>query len=358
MKKVFYSLIFLLLTALLLAYPRECLQFALNGLNLWFQKMVPTLFPFMILSGMMIRMNLTDKLMMVFNPFLKPLFCLRPAPLYAIAAGFLCGFPMGARIVADLYERRQITKNEANYLLSFVNNIGPVYFISFALLLLNLTPSTVLLFGMYGIPLCYGLFLRYTFYRDKKASKLASKRIASNSPEMVYDGRSNFLYRKKILPGSRKKRLSNVDSERIVSNFSIKASHGSRNNGNSEKPGSIGLLKALDESISASIEGITKLGGYMIFFNLLNIIPYQFLNNGMTQGLLAGILEITGGLKMLGNQTPFISLTLLVFGGFSCLAQTYSCIAKTDLSIRNYFIHKIILTALAFGYYSWYFLKV
>ncbi|MCL2051758.1 MAG: hypothetical protein FWG91_08540 [Lachnospiraceae bacterium] len=317
MKKIIYSFIFLALTVLLLVFPRESFYLALSGLNLWFQKMVPTLFPFMILSGMMIRLNLTEKFMVLFNPILKPLFRLRLAPLYAIAAGFLCGFPMGARIVADLYGHQKISKNEAQYLLSFVNNIGPIYFLSFALPLINLDSSPALspklspafsptilsptlllptiLFGMYGIPLCYGLFLRYAVYRNKITPVIYT-------PE--------------------------------------------------RKTASMGFLKALDDSITAGIEGITKLGGYMIFFNMLNIIPHRFINNGLAQGFLSGMLEISGGLKALGSKIPLLSLTLLVFGGFSCLAQTYSCIAKTDLSIKSYFIHKIILTLLALGYYA------
>lgn len=59
----FYRLLFtvlaLYLIFLLLRYPALSLEYASTGLNLWFTKMVPTLLPFMILSGIMIRMNLT-----------------------------------------------------------------------------------------------------------------------------------------------------------------------------------------------------------------------------------------------------------------------------------------------------------
>ena len=294
MIKTLYSALFLTLTALLLLYPQDSLGFALNGLNLWFQKMVPTLLPFMILSGMMIRMNLTGRLMLLFKPILKPLFRLNTPSLYAIAVGFLCGFPMGARVTADLYERKQISKHEATYLLAFINNIGPIYFISFALPLLNMPLDFRLLFGMYGIPLCYGLVLRFTVYR------------------------------------------------RLLSSPSAHLS-------TPTKPA--GLLKALDDSIASGLEGITKLGGYMIFFNLLNIIPYLLADGKIIAGTTSGILEITGGLKALADNMPVISLTLLTLGGLSCLAQTYSCIAKTDLSLRSYLLHKIVLTILAGGHY-------
>jgi hypothetical protein len=158
----------------------------------------------------------------------------------------------------------------------------------------QLPVSAKLLFGMYGIPLCYGLFLRHTYYRRKISLDINT-----------------------MLP--------------IL------------------KPAS--LMKALDDSVISGLEGITKLGGYMVFFNLLNIMPYLFLNGTIAAGIISGMLEITGGLKTLGNNLPFVSLTLVTFGGLSCFAQTYSCIAKTDLSLRSYICHKIILTVLAGAYY-------
>jgi sporulation integral membrane protein YlbJ len=296
MKKIIYAVSILMISALLLIYPQESLHFSLDGLNLWFQRMLPTLLPVMILSGVMVRMNLIDRLMLLAKPILKPIFRLKSASLYVIVVGFLCGFPMGARVTADLYERRRITKDEATYLLAFVNNIGPIFFLSFALPTIGLPASAHLIFGMYGIPLCYGLILRNTVYRQK------------------------------------------IKSDADITSGLHESS----------------LAKALDDSITSGIEGITKLGGYMIFFNLLNIIPFLLLDGTIALGISSGILEITGGLGTLGRNLPLVSLTLLTFGGFSCLAQTFSCLAKTDLSLRSYIKHKLILTILAGGYYAIY----
>ncbi len=273
---------FLILTTFLLRYPVLCLNYALTGLNLWFQKMVPTLLPFMVLSGIMIRMNLTEKLF--------------PSPmLYAVAVGFLCGFPMGARVVADLYSRHKITKTQASYLLAFCNNIGPIYFTGFVLTTLSLHETVPYLFGMYGLPLLYGLLLRHTLYRHQ---------LSASSLTAVAD-----------VPPS-------------------------------------GLLEALDDSITAGMEGITKLGGYMIFFNLLNIVPMMLLGESHLSGLFNCFLEITSGIQVMGNSNPGAVLVLLSFGGLSCLAQTNSCIRHTDLSMKAYLLHKLVLTALALLYYG------
>lgn len=283
-----------ILTILILVFPSRCITYACNGLNLWFQKMIPALFPFMVLSGIMIRMNLTETFVKVLRPVLSPVFKVSANCLYVIVVGFLCGFPMGAHVTAQMYERRQITRGEAGFLLSFCNNIGPVYFLSFALPTLGMTgPPFLFLFGMYGIPLSYGIFLRYTVYAQKL-------------PTNVCD-------------------LS--------------------------KESSVPFLQALDESVMSSLTGITRLGGYMIVFNLLNILPSLLIQDSAMQSVFSCLLEITGGLQVLGNRLPLAGLCLTSFGGLSCLAQTYGMIKDTDLSLRNYTLHRLVLTAVSVIYY-------
>ena len=118
---------------------------------------------------------------------------------------------------------------------------------------------------------------------------------------------------------------------------------------------SCSLLQALDESVYTSLSGIAKLGGYMIFFNLLFILPVLgarllALSPSKTGGIGA-LLEITGGIGILGDRAPYLVLCILPFGGLSCIAQTYSMIRDTDLSIGEYVMHKMILTAVTVFYY-------
>ncbi len=283
------------LTLIILLHPAQCLSFALNGLNLWFQKMIPALFPFMVLSGIMIRMNLTDTFVSLLAPILRPIFRLRNSCLYVIFMGFLCGFPMGAHVTAQLYMRKQLTQKEAELLLAFCNNIGPVYFISFALPTIGINNKLLPLIGMYGIPLLYGLVLRYTVYADRIP-----------------------IVRCKCTVGT-----------------------------NEQAPS---FLTALDESVTSALSGIARLGGYMIFFNLLNILPMLYFPQ--TAGVYCScILEITGGLQTLQNESPIFALCALAFGGLSCLAQTYSMIQESDLSLKKYLFHKTVLTVFSVIYY-------
>ena len=168
---IFLTVLFLLLAGCMLINSQVSLSYANLGLELWFQKMIPALGPFMILSGIMVRLNLTEKAALAACPVVKPLYRVRENVVYAMVCGFLCGFPMGAKVVEDLYTRQRITRREAEYLLAFCNNIGPIYFVSFVLPLLGRKLVAPYLLGMYGIPLLYGLLLRWTVYRDLNAPR-------------------------------------------------------------------------------------------------------------------------------------------------------------------------------------------
>ena len=91
----------------------------------------------------------------------------------------------------------------------------------------------------------------------------------------------------------------------------------------------------------------------MIFFNLLNLLPALFLHNSYRY---APLLEISGGLKLLGDRCPIYTLLLLPVGGLCCIAQTGSCIRDTGLSLKKYIIDKAILTILTGIYYLGWFL--
>ena len=92
----------------------------------------------------------------------------------------------------------------------------------------------------------------------------------------------------------------------------------------------------------------------MIAVNLLNLIPEILLPSKLTalQDIIGCILEITSGLSRLPASMAFWGYVLLPFGGLSCIAQTYSMIQETDLSLKNYVGHKIVQTMLAFVYYT------
>lgn len=294
--RLLFTALSLYLIVLLLRYPTLSLEYASTGLNLWITKMVPTLLPFMILSGIMIRMDLTEGFVRLLHPLLHRLYGTSKNGSYTIIMGFLCGFPMGARIVGELYETGRLSREESSRLLYFCNNIGPIYFLSYVVPVLAVERPFVPFLIMYGIPLLYGLVLCRIvplFHRTQCQSvRQATAAAQSKNPCMP-------------------------------------------------------LLSAIDASVLSGLIGIAKLGGYMVFFNLLNIffVPFQHVSTGLLN-VYQCILEITSGIDHSGQSLYYAILILLPFGGFSCIAQTYSMISHTDLSVCPYIFHKVVQTAL------------
>ncbi|MFI3177293.1 MAG: hypothetical protein R3Y67_07375 [Eubacteriales bacterium] len=286
----------------LLTYPKECVSLGLDGLNRWFHYMIPTLLPFMILSQLLIKLEYHTYFVSIFRIVLKPLYHINSHGIYVMVIGFLCGFPTGAKTCVSLYKRGLLTNHEANYLLAFTNQIGPIYYISFALPLLGITDKIPYIFGMYGIALLYGLCLRYTYYLNKITSVIECKSAVA--------------------------------------------------------PNNASIFIHLDEAIYDSLGQIAMLGGYMILFQLLNIIPVLLQLPTCLLTHIWGLLsEITNGLCNIPNNVitqpiyTIICLCTITFGGCCCMAQTFHVLKDTNLSLRSYAFHKVILTLLTGVYY-------
>ena len=126
----------------------------------------------------------------------------------------------------------------------------------------------------------------------------------------------------------------------------------------------------LSDALNNAIEQIVLLGGCMILFNCLRILPLLLEKSMISSsrnaaynyfgiGILNSLMEIGGGLsyfvshpQALGmmHHPLFIStvLSLLTFGGISCLFQTYLILRKTNLSIVIYLKHKLLQSVLIF----------
>ena len=306
-KKPLLLSLFTALTLSMLLESEKAFSFSLAGLNLWFEKMIPTLLPFMILSGILIRMNLSDSFARLFAPLLRPVFRLSDSCLYVLVIGFLCGFPMGARVTAESLQHGKLSKREASLMLAFCNNIGPIYFSGFVLTLFPAAKPLPFWAGMYLLPLLYGLFLRRMVYRDIPCPVPAAGRCVLSSAS----------------------RASSALSGRS-------------------------LMAQTQEAVTSALVSQASLGGYMILFNLMNLLPDLFLPaKAVLPRVLCGcLLEITGGLSRLDPSDAFWAFVLLPFGGLSCIFQTYSMIRDTGLSLRLYVFHKCVQTMLAFVYYA------
>lgn len=83
--------------AFMLLFPKDVFNGASKGLLLWFHTVFPTLFPFLIITNLLMSTNCIRLIARLFGPLLNKIFRVSPNGSFAIIAGFLCGYPMGAK---------------------------------------------------------------------------------------------------------------------------------------------------------------------------------------------------------------------------------------------------------------------
>ena len=81
----------------ILVYPAEALKAAREGLNLWLNVMIPTLLPFLILTGILVQTGMISWLLAPLKKLWKIVLGISPVGTYAVLVGMLCGYPMGGK---------------------------------------------------------------------------------------------------------------------------------------------------------------------------------------------------------------------------------------------------------------------
>lgn len=129
----YFSAAFLCLClAGLIISPTEATAAAANSLRLCAGTIIPSLFPFMVVANMAVRLGLPSAAGKLLSPMSKKIFGISGAGLSAFILGLFGGYPLGAVTVAQLYSAKSVSRTEATRLLRFCNNCGPAFTISVA----------------------------------------------------------------------------------------------------------------------------------------------------------------------------------------------------------------------------------
>lgn len=123
----FLPVVSITLILALLIDPSQSITAAKTGLLLWFNTVLPSLLPFITGSNILMASGSVYFFEKVFTPIMEPLFKVPGCCAFAWIMGLVSGYPMGAKIAAELRENNQITDIEVQRLLSFCNNSGPFF---------------------------------------------------------------------------------------------------------------------------------------------------------------------------------------------------------------------------------------
>ncbi len=289
-----FILTILLCLFYILKYPAITVNAAANGLVLWYERVLPALLPFAILSNIIIASDILPTLVGKILPVLNHVFPLSAEGTFVLFSGYLFGFPMGSKNCAKLLCENKISQEEANVLFIITNNISPVFIQSYILeqqlQLEGCLLQTLLI--LYLPPLLLGRYL----LSKEKTTDFNHKKTASRS---------------KI-------------------NFQI-----------------------VDAGIMNGFETLTKIGGYIMIFSILASCFTKLPIPNLLKLCCIGVTELTNGIHILSKtaltkESQYIlAIIFTAFGGFSGIAQTSAMIKDTSLSMKKYCFWKIVLAFLS-----------
>ena len=285
------TLLSIALLCLLLIFPTLSIEGACNGLRLWSQVVLPTLAPFIICTQMVVALGGVELLILPFYPLAHALFGLSKSGTYVLLCGLLCGYPLGAKMCSDFLAHGQISRKEADFLLSICNHPSPMFLLGFVRTQLNFIVSPVLLLICIYLPILPVSVLSRKFYRCRNSTS------APTTAEL--------------------KKTDKI---------------------------------SIEDAIMSTCETMVIIGGYMMLFSILVMWIQQLTFLPLpVKAMLTGTAEITTGVNQLCTVLPSQKALLPViatvaFGGLSGIFQTRSVIKKAGLSIRHYTLWKIIHT--------------
>ena len=263
------------------------------------QVLLPSLFPFFVLSSLLISSGIVQRIAPHLERMTQYLFGLPGSCAAAVLLGAVGGYPVGAKTAASLYQQGVCRKEDALTALRFCNNAGPAFLIS-------AVGSGLLGDKRLGI-LLYGLHL------------ISSMLIG-------------LLFR---------------ENKNVVKLYNI----------TDKKPPNTSLTSDFLQAVTGSFSAFLNVCAFVLLFSviicLLKQLPLLSRLPPLFQGLLSGVLELTSGTAVLA-ASPLPKrclLTVLSFlcgwGGLSVQLQTISFLQEADLPYREYLGFKLLHGGLA-----------
>lgn len=119
----------LLSIAGLMIYPTQTAEGIKEGLLLTANNLIPSLFPFMVISSYIVNSPVADIMAKTTNTFSEKIFKTNGYGMCAVIMGLIGGYPIGAKITADFYKSGRLSKKQAQSLLLWCVNPGPAFVI-------------------------------------------------------------------------------------------------------------------------------------------------------------------------------------------------------------------------------------
>lgn len=281
-REYFYLIVIVCCVFLIFRYPDAVKNGVNEGLNICFSTIIPSLFPFMVLSTYIVKSNILSPAYKLFSVPVKVLFH-QPAPaISVITLSMIGGFPIGLKMTNDLYQKGQINKNQAQRLCLFCMNAGPAFIVTaVGTNMLKSTRAGIIIYSS----LCISSFI----------SGILSSFIAEKEQEKI-----------------------KLKNERPLQ------------------------LTSLSASVTDSIQSIFGICAWVVLFSGITMC-IKFIISEKAYIYITSFLEVTKGCSLLAYKSslPFIT-GIIGFGGICVHCQVLEYLKNTDFRYFHFFISRIL----------------
>lgn len=267
----------------LFRYPASAKNGVIKGIEICLYTIVPSLFPFMTLSTYIVKSNILSPFYKVLSFPSKVFFRQPPCSTPVIIMSMIGGFPIGIKMINDLYLSKQITEEQAHRLCLFCMNGGPAFVITtVGLSMLGSTKAGVIIYTA----LCISSFL----------SGVISSFIADKS-QIWHNEKSDIS-----LP-----------------------------------------LSSLSVAISDSMQSILTICAWVILFSSATTCLNGLNMNDKVFLALCSVMEVTNGCSLLAGKVSIpIIAGLISFGGFCIHFQVLTFLKNMNMKYIYFLISRVL----------------
>ncbi len=327
------------LVVLLVVYSPLAAEGAREGLLICAQVIIPSLFPFFVLSGifaMLAQRRAEARPAAVQNAgrlrLMQRLFGQPSAAFGTLLIGLLGGYPLGAKSAAQLYERGLVTRRQAQCLLLYCVNAGPAYVVGVVgSALMNSRKAGIIAFvSLTAASLLLGLFTRLISAPAPAGSSSAVPQTPQSQTNS-FDHGSNDSAKRPAVPQAPKRVAVPQAPKRPAVPQAPKRSE-------------------VPQALGEALIGILNVCGWVVLFSclcaLLRLLP---LSAHSAIPALNAFLEVSSGVVQsirAGMRLPVVC-AVLGWGGLSVHCQIYGDLRKIGLRLRWFWATRAIHGALA-----------
>ena len=261
----------------------------MESLNIWVKAIIPSLFPFFVISDLLITYNFIDYIPNKIKKYICRLLNISDSALSILILSMVSGFSSNGRNTHNLYNKGKISMKEASYILMYTHFSSPVFILT----------------------TCSLIYLR--------SEKLGIILLLSH-------------YLSNIIIGILFRNINNPS----LDNSTIKE-HKSQNF-------TINLIK----SIRSSIDSLLLILGILTVFLIISSLIINIIHSNLyTSAIIRSILEMTLGLKYIASlnismmHKVILFSAILSFGGLSVHMQVMAQIIEDKISCKYYLIGRI-----------------